>query len=178
MNSAGERESYAPTEDILAVPPLFTLKPGAEQIVRIGMMAEPEHETEKAYRMFITELAPPQHEERKTSGVNVRLRLGLPVFVAPQAPQRVSLDHIDSEQADGKFHMQFRNSGNTHVRISEIRYRAPGMQEPQVEAAAIYILAGQTGYVPVSLSDGPGEGTVTLVTDTAGNVEYDLSASP
>ena len=171
------REIYSPTEEILAVPPLFTLEPGDEQVVRIGMMSESDPSVEKSYRMFITELAPPQEEARESTGVNMRLRLGIPVFVAPKALPYATLDHTGSKQVDQQLFMRLENSGNTHVRISEIRYLAPGTEKPEVESVAIYILAGQAGYVPVSLPGDRPVGTVAVVTDTLGTVEYDLSAS-
>ena len=34
----GKPEIYAPTDAVLAVPPLFTLQPGDEQLVRVGML--------------------------------------------------------------------------------------------------------------------------------------------
>ena len=172
-----QREVYSPTEEIVAVPPLFTLQPGQEQIVRIGMLTEADPLVERSYRMFVTELASPQEQEQQTSGVNMRLRLGIPVFVAPNAPPNATLDHFDSEQVDGQLFMHLRNSGNTHVRISEVQYLGQGMVEPRTESAAIYILSGQTAYVPVELGDGDDKGKVTIVTDTLGSVEYELSAA-
>jgi fimbrial chaperone protein len=171
------REIYEPTEDVLVVPPLFTLEPGEEQIVRVGMLADADPSVERSYRMFITELAAPQEEKQEVTGVNMRLRLGVPVFVAARALPTASLEHIDSKQMENQLFMQMQNSGNTHVRISEVQFHAPGAEEPQIESAAIYILAGQSGYVPVVLPDSKREGRITLVTDTLGTVEYELSAA-
>ena len=41
------REVYSPTEDIIAVPPLFTLEPGEEQVVRVGMLTEADPSVER-----------------------------------------------------------------------------------------------------------------------------------
>lgn len=172
-----DREIYSPTEDVIAVPPLFTLGPGEEQVLRLGMMNEADPHTEQAYRVFITELPPPNHDERQTSGVNMRLRIGVPVFVAAKEVANPELEHVGLAERDGHFYMQVRNSGNTHVRISEIRYLAPGADKPQVEATSVYFLAGMSGRIPVPVPGGGRGGRVTLVTDTLGNVEYDLSAS-
>lgn len=169
------REVYTPTDDVLAVPPLFSLGPGEEQIVRIGLMTDAASPVERSYRMFITELAPPQEEKIEGAGVNLRLRLGIPVFVAPTALPYATLDYFDSMQIEDQLFMHLRNAGNTHVKVSEVRYLAPGKDTPDVESAVIYILAGQTGYVPVALSDARRGGKVTLVTDALGNMEYDLS---
>ncbi len=171
------REIYSPTEDVLAVPPLFTLQPGEEQIVRIGMLTNADPSIEQSYRMFITELAGPQEETAESTGVNMRLRLGVPVFISPGALPHATLDHIDSRQMENQLFMQMRNGGNTHVRISEIKFQASGASEAKEEAAAIYVLAGQVAFVPVVLPDNSREGTVTLVTDTLGTVEYELPAA-
>lgn len=171
------REVYTPTEDILAVPPLFSLEPGEQQIVRIGMMTGADPSVERSYRMFVTELAPPQAEKVQATGVNLRLRLGIPVFVAPKALPYATLEHFDSMQIEDQLFLHLRNRGNTHVKVSEVRYLAPGMAEPEIESAVIYILAGQTGYVPVVLADGRRGGKVTLVTDALGNMEYELPAA-
>lgn len=170
------REIYAPTEEILAVPPLFTLGPGEEQIVRVGMLTDADMSVERSYRMFVTELASPDDVEQMT-GVNMRLRLGIPVFVAPNTLPNATLDYVGSKQMDNQLFLQLRNNGNTHVRISEIRYFGPGADEPAVESAAIYVLPGRAAYVPVELAGTDRAGIVTLVTDTLGTVEYDLSAA-
>ena len=67
------REVYSPTDELIAVPPLFTLQPGEEQVVRLGMIAEADPKVERAYRMFITEIAQPQVAESKSTGVRMRL---------------------------------------------------------------------------------------------------------
>lgn len=171
------REVYSPTEDLIAVPPLFTLAPGEEQVVRIGMLTEADPAIERSYRMFVTELASPQEEAQSGVGIKMRLQFGIPVFVAPTALPSASLDYFDSMRIDDQFFMHLRNHGNTHVKISEVRYQAPGKEEPVSSPAVIYILARQTGYVSVQLPGDAVEGKVTLVTDTLGNLEYELSPS-
>ena len=170
------REIYTPTEDVLAVPPLFTLQPGDEQIVRVGLLTDVDGSTELAYRVFITELADPEQAESEGAAVNMRLRLGVPLFVAPTTLPHATLDYESSRLMDTNLFLRLRNSGNIHVRVSEVQYTAPGAGEADVESAAIYILAGQSAYVPVALPDGRRAGTVRLVTDTLGVVEYDLAS--
>lgn len=172
--SEQRREIYSPTEDILAVPPLFTVEPGEQQTVRVGMLNDADTSREKSYRIFVTELANPDSESPEV-GVNMRLRIGIPVFVAPTAVPRAELNFVDANQMNNQLFMLMRNSGNTRVRVSEIQYRAPGADESSIESAAIYILAGQKGFVPVTLPDERRQGSVTLVTDTLGTLEYELS---
>ena len=170
----GQPEVYAPTDAILAVPPLFTLEPGEEQLVRIGMMEAANAAKEQTYRVFITEIASPQSAETPSSGVAMRLQIGVPVFVAPQALPFSTFDLIESNNVDGKLFLKFRNGGNTHVKVSEVQYQPPGIGDAVVSPTATYVLAGQTGYLPVPSPDGRAVGKVTLVTDSLGTLEYEL----
>ena len=172
------REVYAPTEELLAVPPLFTLQPGEEQIVRLGMLQDADAITERTYRMFITELAPPQPEEPAATGITMRVQIGVPVFVAPTALPTATLDYVDSMQVEEQLFMQFRNSGNTHVKVTEVQFLGLGQSDKQVAPTGLYVLAGQTGYLPVALPEGKPVGTVTVVTDTLGSLEYELPVAP
>ena len=172
------REVYSPTEDLLAVPPLFTLDPGEVQIVRVGMLQDADPGVERAYRMFITELAPPQMDESDTSGIRMRLQIGIPVFVAPKALPTASLDYLDSMQVEEQLFLQFQNNGNTHVKITEIQLASPRLADKVVTPVAFYVLPGQRGFLPVALPDGKPEGTVTIVTDTLGTLEYELPVTP
>ena len=176
--SEERREIYSPTEELLAVPPLFTLQPGDEQVVRIGMLGDADPGVERSYRMFITELAPPQTEASEDTGVKMRLQIGIPVFVAPKALPTASLDYVDAMQVEDQLFMQFRNNGNTHIKVSEIQYSTTPLEEPIRTAAVFYVLPGQTGFLPVELPEGEVVGMVRFVTDTVGTLEYELPVTP
>ena len=169
----GEPEVYAPTEALLAVPPLFTLNPGEDQLVRVGMLEPADSDREKSYRVFITELEPPQ-PETASSGVSMRLQIGVPVFVAPQSAPHATLDMVDFESVGDKLYVRFGNNGNTHVKVSEVRYKSPGLEDEVVTPLALYVLPNQTGLLPVPTPGGRPVGKVTVVTDTLGVLEYEL----
>jgi fimbrial chaperone protein len=168
------REVYSPTEDILAVPPLFSLEPGETQLIRVGMLTDADANTERSYRMFITEIAPPEPEKVESTGITMRLQIGIPVFVAPAAEPTTTLDFIDYLQIEEQLFVQFRNSGNTHIKVTEVSYSAPGSAEKTTSPAVTYILAGKTGYLPVKLPSGDQVGTVSIVTDNLETLEYEL----
>ena len=171
-------EVYAPTEAVLAVPPLFTLQPGEEQLVRIGLLEAPDARREQPYRIFITEIAPPQPDESAGSGVSMRLQIGVPLFVAPTALPHATFDLVGTENVDGKLYARFTNSGNMHVKVSEIRYQSPGIEEEVSEPAATYVHAGRSGLLAVPSKDGRAVGRLTIVTDSLGTLEYDLAGTP
>jgi fimbrial chaperone protein len=173
--SGDEREIYTPTSELLAVPPLFTLQPGEQQVVRIGLMREPDADQELSYRVFFTELEPPQMEEKTTSGISIRLRFGVPVFVAPLAPASAAIEFVALRTIDNNTFMELRNTGNVRVKVNEVRYQAPTSLDKEVSQAVLYLHSGKTGFLPLEVAGQNVGGTVELVTDTAGIVEYALS---
>jgi fimbrial chaperone protein len=175
--SEEQREIYADSGDLVAVPPLFTLEPGGEQVVRIGLMRDPDPETERAYRVFITELAPPEDEARAQSGINMRLRFGVPVFVAPLADGVKAIDFTGLDSIGGHTFMKLANSGNIRVKITEIRYRSPLEEESATSTASFYLHPGKSGLLPLAFPDLNAGGTIELVTDTAGILEYVLAGN-
>ncbi len=170
-----EREIYSPTDDLLAVPPLFTLQPGEQQVVRIGLMRDADTDQELAYRVFFTELEPPQLEEKTTSGISIRLRFGVPVFVAPLAPASAGIEFVALRTIEKHRFMELKNTGNVRVKVNEVRYQAPTSPDKEVSEAVFYLHAGETGFLPLAISGQHVGGTVELVTDTAGIVEYALA---
>ena len=167
-----EREIYTPTDELLAVPPLFTLQPGAQQVVRIGLMRDADTDTELAYRVFFTELEPPQLDEKTVSSINIRLRFGIPVFVAPLAPAAPQVQLVNMKTIGEHTFMELKNVGNVRVKVNEVHYQAPTSPAKEVSQAVFYLHSGKTGFLPLELPDDSVGGTVELITDTAGTLEY------
>lgn len=170
-----EREVYSPTDNVLAVPPLFTLQPGEEQLVRVGMLEPADANTESAYRMFITEIASQDADEDVASGISMRVRIGVPVFVAPAAVKPApSLQLVDLENIDGLTYPRLRNSGNVHVKVLEVRHRASNDAEWVSNQSSFYLLAGQTGLSPFALPQGHAAGSLVIRTENHGSMHYEL----
>jgi fimbrial chaperone protein len=70
------RDITAPSQDLLASPPLAHIAAGARQSVRV--MARPSGTGEQAYRLLVSELPDP---EAGGDGVHVLLQFSVPVFV-------------------------------------------------------------------------------------------------
>jgi fimbrial chaperone protein len=173
------REVYTPTDALLAVPILFTLQPGEDQLVRVGMLQPADAEVERSYRVFITEIAAPPTDEVESAGIRMRIQVGIPVFVSPsEGLPFATLDYVSSMRVDNNLFVRMRNGGNTHVKVIEIQHSLSDSEEKSVEPALIYILAGQMGYVPVSIPDGTARGTLSIVTENQGTLEYELPLAP
>lgn len=137
-------EAYQPTDALIVNPPIFELAAGASQIVRVGLSDTTPKTREQSFRVFL-EQAPAIPEERQAIGkdfmaalsstpvsvpapakaqtpraVQLMLRIGIPVFVRPSVAQTRPLEWSASRLPGGRVKVEASNTGNLHVRISEL----------------------------------------------------------
>jgi fimbrial chaperone protein len=138
----GGKDVYASTSEALITPPVMTIAPGAEQIVRVGLRRPADPRNELAYRVFLQEVPPPP--KPGFTGLQVALRVGIPMFVAPTAPAVRKLEWSAVIGADGAIQLVAQNPGNAHVQITDFELRIPDASEPVAhESSLAYVLAGQ-----------------------------------
>jgi fimbrial chaperone protein len=116
-------EQLVDTRALLAVPPIVTIPPGEHQIVRVGRLGAPSEDVEKSFRVLVTELAGAR-SPTGGPGLNMRLRLSIPVFVAPvgrPAAADIDIENVAST-ADGT-RVTLHNTGNAHAKIERIDVR-------------------------------------------------------
>jgi|ERR1022692_749722 fimbrial chaperone protein len=136
-------DTYAATNEALVTPPIATIAAGAQQIVRVGLRRAPDPRRELAYRLFVQEVPPPP--KPGFNGLQVALRVSLPVFVAPLTPPSRQLAWSARTEGDDAIRLTVRNSGNTHVQISDFQLLLAGEDAPLAhEALLAYALAGQS----------------------------------
>jgi fimbrial chaperone protein len=143
------KDQYAPTRELIYFPKILTVESGEEGLVRVGMNAAVV-KSEKTFRLFIEELPGPTAAAAKAEGksaqINVLIRFGAPVFVAPVQP--VDSAEIPSmELAKGVLSLTLRNTGNRHQLIEGIQLKGTDAQGAEVYALTIadrYLLAGVT----------------------------------
>jgi fimbrial chaperone protein len=131
-----------PTSDLAVYPPMLSLAPGEERNVRIGAIT-PFGGVEKAYRVFLQEMPPPETQEGPAQ-VRVLSRIGLPVFLAPaKAVERTRI--LDLAARGGKVTFRLVNEGTVHVRPASVKLAglaAGGKGTFETELAAWYVLPG------------------------------------
>jgi len=166
---------HTESQELLVVPRIFTVPAGGSQIVRIGQITPASAPVETAYRVFFTELVK-EETGRSSPGLKIRLRLGIPVFIAPDRDIVPALDLIRSGQADKGYEVVLRNGGNVHIQITSLTARTTidDLAETVVTDAAIYLLPGATRRVMIPIARGVSVSSISVVTDTAGTVEHVL----
>ncbi len=130
------------TRDALVSPAVFTLPPNGSQLVRVAWRRTPDLARELSYRLILTEV--PAQAEQGFTGLNVALRISLPIFVEATAAADPALEWTAKRGADESLAVTARNSGNAHARVLHFAVAPAETAEPTLDAPmAAYILPGQ-----------------------------------
>jgi fimbrial chaperone protein len=140
-----ERDELADTHDLLVTPPLFTIPPKGEQILRVALLRQPDAVRELDYRLVLTEV--PTAAAAESNGLKVALRITLPVFVAAQKHAAPELSWQHTWLADGRLEIQAHNSGTAHIQILDFAVQSDGQTAPALPSTgARYLLPGTTAH--------------------------------
>lgn len=166
-------DQYERTQDVLAVPPIFSLESGEIQLVRVGMLAAQPADTEATYRLLFSEIPPPI--DNAGGGIlRMRIRISMPVFVAPTTVANPALQLVSSAVEDKGLRATFYNIGNTHVRVDELTAVGNDGQAIQRREQAFYVLPGAKRDLFFDSAGGESIVRLIAVTDTAGTREYEV----
>lgn len=136
----GGKDVLVPSNDVLATPPIFTLAPGASQIVRVGLRRPSGTQQELTYRLVLREVPPPQPISQ---GLRVALAISMPIFVVSAHPSFSNLQWRAVRLADGRIQLQAMNTGGAHVQIGAIELSSLDGVSPLVrQSVATYVLPG------------------------------------
>jgi fimbrial chaperone protein len=136
-------DRLTPTRHLVVSPAVFTLPPNGSQLVRVALRGPPADTTrELSYRLILQEV--PQAASPDFSGLQVSLRLSVPIFVANEGTRGPELAWSATASGNGLL-LTARNSGDVHTRLHGFSI-APvtGVDPPLVQSAATYILPGQS----------------------------------
>jgi len=137
------KDVYTPTKELFVAPPFVTIPPKSEQVIRVALRRQADAKNELTYRINLQEL-PPQPVPGFI-GVQVALRIGLPVFVQPQKGEAApEMAWNISRMPDNKLKVGVQNHGNAHIQISDFALYIPGTEQLITdEPSSSYVLAGQ-----------------------------------
>jgi len=117
---ADGQDQYEPADDLLYFPRAMEIPSGDSRIIRVGVKATP-IAREDTYRVFVEELPPavPVSAGPPGTSLQVLLRVGVPVFVAPaQADRKAEITRLDLRGARAEWVVA--NTGNVHLRAEQV----------------------------------------------------------
>jgi fimbrial chaperone protein len=128
----------ADSESLLVVPPLFTLAPQQQQLVRVAYRG-PATDRELDYRLKFQEV--PGRYDLDGVGVNTTVTMDLPLFFLARDP------HASAEwklrESGGQSWLSVTNTGNRYLRVSDLTVDVEG-RSLGVGRHTEYILIGKT----------------------------------
>ncbi|MFD0726360.1 fimbrial biogenesis chaperone [Lysobacter brunescens] len=155
---------YEETNDLVFFPKRVDLQPGDKKIVRLGVNAVGQ-DAERAYRLFVDELPPPEDPTRdRGSRLSVLVSIGVPVFLTPDGAEAKLV--VEQARFGDGLDVTVGNPGTSRVRLSRVmsgegvelaqnipgRYVFPGVRKQLRIPAAAPACAG--GRVPLKLDAG------------------------
>ncbi|MCC3246196.1 molecular chaperone [Methylocystis sp. WRRC1] len=135
----GGEEILEPTGDVVASPPLTTLPPGADYLVRVVRVTKSPVEGEESYRLLVDEL--PDDSRRVPGAVTVVVRYSIPIFITSrdaEPPQVV----WTAEPSKAGIELSAKNNGSRHLRVSDLKLSDGGKTVAVRNGLVGYVLPG------------------------------------
>ena len=148
---AGGEDQTEATRDLLVTPPVFTIGPKADQVLRVALRGQPDPAREQDYRLLLAEVPGPP--EQGFTGLRLALRLSLPIFVTPAQAAPLVDWHLE-RASDGALSLVAENSGNQHLQLSDFRLRFGDEAHAMHVGVMRYVLPGSRVSWPVTLPEG------------------------
>ena len=170
---------YVESNDLVFFPRIFSVDKQDQRVIRVGLKV-PAAATEKSYRLFIEELAPPPDPGKKGAQILFVLRFGVPVFVRPDKEQFAGAIESLGAAPTGAT-VVVKNSGNQNFQIQSLSVKSGAGYEKEIVGG--YVLAGATKHItaasPADICRKLGKLQIVMKTDRIGTIErtFDWDAS-
>ncbi len=147
------RDQLHPTREILSTPQIFSLKPQARQVVRLGSLRQPDSAKVLAYRLLLEEIPSPPAPDFK--GLQVALKISMPVFIKPAKDAREKLDIALSYQPDKQLALALSNSGDGVAYWSGFSVHDETSPDRVLASypSPVYVLPGQRRQLSLTVPD-------------------------
>lgn len=135
-------EALNPTQEVVASPPILQIGPKSSQIIRLVRRDNQLPSRELSYRILIDEI--PRDGEGPASGVDIRLRYSVPLFVLPADERIAPVLAWSVYRHEDHWRLKVRNSGNQRAQIGALALRnAAGKNFVIADGLFGYVLAGR-----------------------------------
>ena len=149
---------YVRTDEILATPPIVTIPGHGAQIIRVGLRRPLAAASELSYRLFLAEI--PGTVKPGFIGVQMNLRISLPVFVTGATTGKPDLQWTVISSGPRAAMLKVSNAGNAHAQIADLQLLdIASNQVIARQPTAAYLLPGTTREWALQLELGKSIGT-------------------
>ncbi|ERL49171.1 molecular chaperone [Halomonas huangheensis] len=156
---------YEEASDVVASPPITTLQPGGENLVRVVRTAKQPVQAEESYRLIVDEL--PTSSQREAGTVSLVVRHSIPVFFAdPDVPEAAPAWSVDQRQ--GGYMVTVRNDGARRFKVSNLSLSNGSAVVARHDGLVGYVLGNSTArwFVPGRSIEGVSGESMTITADS------------
>jgi fimbrial chaperone protein len=171
-----EQDQLEDTRDLLVTPPLFTVPPKGQQVLRIALLREPDPGRELDYRLVLSEVPPAVTAE--TTGLRIALRITLPVFVGAQARALPELAWSHRWLADGSLEVEVHNRGTAHVQITDFGVQGNEHAQSLHTDTSRYLLPGAVAHWQLHSGSGVTRATQLVIHGHSDAGDFTVTSSP
>ena len=131
------KETLEPTTDVVASPPVVTLAPGADYVVRVVRVTKQPVHSEESFRVIVDQL--PRAGRQQSRSVSLLIRQSIPAFFRARELSLPAVTWSMSSDA-GKLVVTASNTGDERLRIASLRLK-------DLSGAIVSFGNGLVGYV-------------------------------
>ncbi|WP_368543722.1 molecular chaperone [Enterobacter soli] len=153
-------ERYTAQQDVVASPPIVTIAKGSKQLIRLIKQSDVPMGVEQAYRIIVDEIPQADAKAEPVIGLKLQMRYSIPLFVYGQGiptikegahhalaqTQNLSWRVVHEE---GKPALQVRNTGDVHVRLSQVTLEQGGQKRTVADGLLGYVLPDSIRSWPI-----------------------------
>ncbi len=166
-----------PVTGVVVSPPIATIKPNADYMVRVVRVDKSPVADEEAYRVVVDEL--PDPSRRRAQAVNFVLRFSVPLFfhstqAAPPQVRWTVHPHGDAVTVTAT------NAGRRHLRVANLQMRDSTGRSVMLRSGLVgYVLGGSSVQWSFPVSGGWSGGSVMLSADSdTGRIDAPAAMQP
>jgi fimbrial chaperone protein len=138
------KDVYTASRELMVSPPIVTIPAKGEQTIRTALRRAADATQELSYRINLQELPTPSVPG--FLGVQVAMRVGLPVFVQPLSGESTpNLVWSVGSLPGYQLKVGMKNQGNTHIQITDFSLFSPDDEKALASVSGSrYVMPGQT----------------------------------
>jgi len=172
-----DRDDNGDARELIVNPAIFTLAPGARQVVRIALRGAPDRDRELPMRLFFTEIPGPTVAVTPDAvGFRVALRMDIPLFIAPLAGKPAPETAFSLERTAEAPRVAVTNRGNGHLRMTDVVVLQAGRK--LAEIPVVNVLPGATRTIELPAGSVPAGASLRIQAGSnAGPVDASVEAT-
>lgn len=177
-DQANGEEALSPTQELVASPPIVEIAANGRQTIRLVRTQAASAQQERTYRVLIDEVG--RDDDPARSGVDIRLRYSVPVFVLPGGAAGREVLDWQVYRKDGEWMLRVQNTGNFHAQIGSLALTNQAGKSFVISNGLFgYVLAGRMRVwrLPVP-KDAALEGTLAIAVNVNAKVSVARNSTP